>query len=223
MTSGQKLLTAAAVLIFAIQAAASYGLRHEPYLPVPPPLAELSREMGPWEGVRENPIEPEIREILGADDMLARDYRTGGGSAPANLFVAYYKTQLRAKNAHDPRVCLPGAGWNPRESRQIEIPAASGQRSFVANYYQIARGNEAAVVIYWYQTHKGVYTFAQQLSWHRVLDSITDNRTDMALVRILVPAVDNAIDAANAEAIRFAQLVYPAMLPYFPVPEKAAS
>jgi EpsI family protein len=137
--------------------------------------------------------------------------------------VAYYKTQLRAKNAHDPKVCLPGAGWNPTESRVLTVPALAATRAFPANYYRIVRGGSQAVVVYWFQTYNGVYTFEQQLRAHRLLDSVLDNRTDMALVRIVLPVGEAGLQAANTKATELAQLLYPQMLSYFPLKEKSGS
>jgi EpsI family protein len=212
----RRTLTAAGFLILAVQAIASYSLRHDPFLPSPPPLMSFPFRLGNWTQIHDSPLEPEVLEALGPDDSLNRQYEPTGAPQRATLFVAYYRTQLRAKNAHDPKVCLPGGGWNPRDSRVISISLPDSQTSFPANYYRIAKGDEEEVVLYWFQTHKGVYTFEQQLHLHRVLDSILDNRTDMALVRIVVPVGANTVDGADARALQLARLVYPAMLPYFP-------
>jgi hypothetical protein len=95
--------------------------------------------------------------------------------------------------------------------------------SFLANYYRIKKDESEQVVVYWFQTPKGVYTFEQQLRGHRVLDAILDNRTDMALVRIIVPVSEKDVSTADASAIRLAQSVYTSMLPYFPPTEKTGS
>jgi EpsI family protein len=219
----RRTLTAVGFLILAVQAIASYSLRHEPFLPSPPPLVSFPVRLGNWTQVQDWPLEPEVLEMLGPDDSLNRQYELTGASQRASLFVGYYRTQLRAKNAHDPKVCLPGGGWNPRDSRVINISLPDAQISFPANYYRIAKGDEEAVVLYWFQTYKGAYPFEQQLHLHRVVDSILDNRTDMALVRILIPVSGGRVDAADVLAIQMAQMVYPSMLPYFPVGKKTRS
>jgi len=103
----------------------------------------------------------------------------------------------------------------------VSVPGSTS--SFPVNYYLIARDSAEEVVLYWFQTYKGVYTVEQQLKAHRVLDAIADNRTDMALVRIVVPVEANGIEAADARAMQLAQLIYPQMLPYFPPKEKPGS
>jgi EpsI family protein len=221
--SRRKALLVAIVLIFALQAIGSRILRREPYLPSPPPLTNLPAEIGPWERLTDENVSAEALAMLGPDDYLARQYRSRGDVSPAELFVAYYKTQLQSKNAHDPKVCLPGAGWNPVESRLARVTLPGSGFSFPVNYYRIKKEEDEEVVVYWFQTPKGVYTFEQQLRAHRVLDAILDNRTDMALVRIIVPVSQKGVAYADASAIRLAQSVYTSMLPYFSPMEKTGS
>jgi EpsI family protein len=216
-------LIAGAISILAIQAAASYWLHREPYLPSPPPLAALPLRLGDWTQSRDSSVEPDALVMLGPDDALVREYQLGGGRETASVFVAYYKTQLRSRNAHDPKVCLPGSGWNPTLSRVIEVPAAPHARSFPVNYYRIVREGNQAVVLYWFQTYNGVYTFEQQLRAHRLIDAVIDNRSDMALVRIIIPIGEAGVQTAGARATDLAQFLYAQMLSYFPPKEKARS
>jgi EpsI family protein len=211
------------VCILVAQAISSQAYRRQPFLPSPPPLAMLPMHLGGWEQVQDASLDPEVLQMLNPSDSLDRQYQLAGGSHGANLFVAYYKSQLQAKNAHDPKVCLPGAGWNPTVSRVMDVSVPGSTSSFPVNYYLIARDSAEEVVLYWFQTYKGVYTVEQQLKAHRVLDAIADNRTDMALVRIVVPVEANGIEAADARAMQLAQLIYPQMLPYFPPKEKPGS
>ena len=223
--SSRNALLGALVAILAVQAIGSRVLRRDPFLPSPPPLANLPSQLGNWERLAEETVPPETLAMLGPDDILARQYRSPSSSRQAELFVAYYKTQLQSKNAHDPKVCLPGAGWNPVESHLTRVTLNSGF-SFPVNYYRIKKDESEQVVLYWFQSPKGVYTFEQQLRAHRILDAILDNRTDMALVRIIVPvtragAAEDNVAAADSDAIRLSQSVYTSMLPYF-LPKRRA-
>jgi EpsI family protein len=216
-------LVAGAVLILTAQAISSHILQREPFLPSPPPLANLPLQMGNWSQMAEETIDPEALAALGPDDSVVRVYQSPGDPEQAELFIAYYKTQLRSKNAHDPKVCLPGAGWNPIESRLAQVSLPGSHNSFPVNYYRIKKGDSEQVVLYWFQTPKGAYTFEQQLRAHRVLDSILDNRTDMALVRVIVPVGEKGVPSADASATQLARVAYTQMLPYFPPTEKAGS
>jgi EpsI family protein len=215
-------MVATAIFLFAAQALSSRFLERQPYLPSPPPLVNLPLQIGSWAQVHEERVDPEAITALGPDDFLARLYRAKASSDQAEVFVAYYKTQLRSKNAHDPKVCLPGAGWNPTASRVADIPL-NASSSFPVNYYRIKKDDAEAVVLYWFQTFRAVYTHEQQLKAHRVWDAIMDNRTDMALVRIMVPLTDTGQQKADANATQFAKDIYFQMLSYFPPTEKSGS
>lgn len=218
------LLIAGVVGIFAAQAVASAVLHRAPFLPSPPPLANIAPEVGGMSQVAEETIDPSVVDVLGPDDILARLYQLPGEGGQAELFVAYYKSQLREKQAHDPKVCLPGSGWNPIDSHLAWVPLPGSAKSFPVNYYRIKKEESEEVVLYWFQTPKGIYTFEQQLRFHRIVDAITDNRTDMALVRIVVPVTrTDGLAGANASAIRLAQAAYTQMVPYFPPTASRAS
>ena len=222
MKSRAGILLGTAALILVAQAAATYAFRRDPYLPTVPPLALIPERLGSWQFAQEGVVEPEVLEVLAPDDSLLREYQLSETGSRGALFVAYYKTQLRAKNAHDPKVCLPGSGWNPRLSKVMDI-AIPGRAAIPVNYYRIAKGNAEAVVLYWFQTHSDVVSKEQELRAHRLISSVRDNRTDMALVRIVVPVDENGVDAADARAVQLSQLIYPQMLPYFPLKETAGS
>jgi len=205
----------AVVAVLALQAIGSYALSRDPYMPSPPPLSSIPPKMEGWSQTSSVSVTPEALDMLGPDDYLARLYQDSRSRTVAELFVAYYKTQLRAKNAHDPKVCLPGAGWNPTESRVEQITVPGANRSIPVNYYQISKNSDREVVLYWFQTFNAVYTFEQQLRAHRIWDAIVDNRTDMALVRITVPVTSDS-RTATEKATRLAQAMYTEMLSYFP-------
>jgi EpsI family protein len=216
-------LTVAALAILAAQAIGSKVLGREPFLPSPPPLSVFPAHLTGWDRKSDETVDPAALDKLGPDDFMARRYQEPGGARDAELFVAYYKTQLRSKNAHDPKVCLPGAGWEPVVSHSGRVTLPNSHDSFPVNYYRIRKGDSEQVVVYWFQTHSGIYTLEQQLKAHRVWDAILDNRTDMALVRIVVPVAKEGVSAADAAAMRLASAVYTNMIPYFPPTQKARS
>ena len=154
--------------------------------------------------------------MLGPDDMLSRTYQLVNGEREASLFVAYYRTQLRAKNAHDPKVCLPGSGWNVRESSVIDVPLAEAPRSSEVNFYVISKLDSEAVVLYWYQTHKRVVAREQKLRFYKVVDTFADRRSDMALVRIVVPVAKGQRAEATKLGKEMIRALYPELLRYFP-------
>lgn len=213
MTKKPLILGLSIVVLF-VQAAFTYGMARSEFRPDPPPLhAAIPDVLSSWKKLEDGVLLPEVYEMLSPDDVLNRTYEAGIDHHQLNLFIAYYKTQLRAKNAHDPKVCLPGSGWNAYLSKVIALPGSPGD---TANYYVVSKGGQKAVVLYWYQNHQRAVAEEQQFRLSRILNTITDNRTDMALVRIVSPVAGSALDAATAQVSQFAELVSPSVRKQFP-------
>ena len=207
-------LALAGIGVLAIQGLVMMALARSEYLPSPPPLSDFPASIGQWQATQDIALEPDVLEMLTPDDVLNREYTNN--QASISLFIAYYKTQHKAGQAHDPKVCLPGSGWNPVISKTIEIPVLDSSASFPANYYVIEKDTLKAVVVYWYQSYNHVVAQQQILKLDRVIDTLKTHRTDMALVRIVVPIEESDVPAAADRAIRFAQSIYPLLLRQFP-------
>ena len=88
--------------------------------------------------------------------------------------------------------------------------------SFPANYYVIAKDSQEALVIYWYQSYNQIVTQEQILKLDRVVNTLKAHRTDMALVRIVVPLEEGGLPTATDQATRFAQSIHPLLSRQFP-------
>jgi EpsI family protein len=159
-------------------------------------------------------MEPEAFEMLKPDDYLNRVYRAQLGQPDLGLFIAYYKSQHRAAGAHDPKVCLPGSGWNPVSSKVIQIPTAQGAIS--ANQFVVSKGNLTDVVVYWFQMQRRAVAGTEGLHFRRILETFSENRTDMALVRIVAPVQNNDASGATNSACEFVRAAYPDLMRQFP-------
>jgi len=80
----------------------------------------------------------------------------------------------------------------------------------------IAKEPERAVVIYWYQSYNRAVAQQQILKFDRVIDTLKDHRTDMALVRVVVPVENGDLAAASDRGTHFAQSIYPLLTRQFP-------
>lgn len=215
MTRKRKILFLGA-LILGVQLASALALSRKEYLPSPRPLAEFPWEIGEWRRVEDQILEPGVLEMLAPDDFLNRLYVSPQYPAGVSLFMVYYKTQHRASNAHDPKVCLPGAGWNPLDSKVIDVSLPDNGATIPVNHYLVAKGSTQALVLYWYETHKRSFAREQWTRLQRILDTVAENRTDIALVRLVVPIVDNNTAAAAEAGIRFIRASYPDIRRQFP-------
>ena len=141
-------------------------------------------------------------EAAGVTDYLMRDY------GAFSLYIGYYDRQLRGKTIHSPKNCLPGAGWEALASRVVDIPTPLG--SVTVNRYLLQKENQQALVLYWYQGRGRVQANEYLVKWDLLRDSALRQRSDEALVRIVVPIRDDE-DAAFALASQVATEVVPAL------------
>jgi EpsI family protein len=195
------------------------------------PFEWISAEHGAthWIG-RDVGLEPDILAVLRVDDYMMRVYAPltpdlSRLTAPVWLYVGYYQTQRSGVTYHSPLNCLPGSGWNilSREVTPLAIgdrgPAASGELR--VNKVVIQKGLETQLVLYWYQDRGRTITSEYWAKAYLLLDAITRNRTDGALVRISVPIAAppgdrRGVDEAFGVASQLLRDAYPRLLAHLP-------
>jgi EpsI family protein len=168
-----------------------------------------------YEGTDAPISEDEIR-VVGVTDYLYRVFERGareaspvdgsdtgaeasaGASAPFTLYIGYYDQQSRGKTIHSPKNCLPGAGWEALTSTTRAV--RSEGRSYTVNQYLIKRGDQQAMVFYWYQGRGRVESNEYRVKFDLLRDSALRGRSDEALVRLVVPVVES-----EAQAVRLAE------------------
>ena len=154
---------------------------------LPKPLRELPARLGTWSMVAESRTEPEVLEVLKADDTLNRIYADPVTGESLGLFIAYFKTQKTGVAPHSPKVCLPGSGWEPGPTTFEKIEVPGRPEPVVANRSVISKGEERSLVLYWYQTHNKVIADEYRAKLNTILDSIRFRRSDTSIVRVVVP------------------------------------
>jgi EpsI family protein len=206
----------ALTVILVLQAAGLVAISRREATPLARPLSEFPHQLGIWFQFRENDVDPETLEVLKADDVLSRTYVDEGRTRAAGLFIAYFRSQRTGQAPHSPKNCLPGSGWSPSESdiRAIAIPGRA--EPIQVNHYVVAKGDEKSVVLYWYQTHNRVIASEYRAKIYLVADAIRYNRTDTALVRVVVPVSGDDTAAATATAEQFVQAFFWALGRHLP-------
>lgn len=191
-------------------------------LPRREPLALLPMSLDGWTGHREADFTPEVLAILGVDDYITRSYVRDGW--PVGLYVGYHTSQRQGDTIHSPLNCLPGAGWQPMTVGRSVIPvkSAPGTGNAVTpvevNRVIIAKGLDRQLVLYWYQSHRRVIASEYRAKIFTVLDSVRYNRTDAALVRVIVPIAEDDVQGTTAErkGTEFVQALFPLIAPHLP-------
>lgn len=189
--------------------------RAEP-TPIRESLESLPREIDGWVGRLQPDFEEKILAVLGVDDYTRRIYRRPGDGW-LGLYIGYYASQGQGDTIHSPLNCLPGAGWTPVIQDRMTLPVRSSlesrePREITINKFVIQKGLERQLVLYWYQSHDRVVASEYWGRAYTVIDAIRYNRTDAALVRVVVPIPSEGRDAiatAERRGTEFVQSLFP--------------
>jgi EpsI family protein len=211
LKSGPVLLV---TILLLAQAAVLRSAMHPEAIPPSPPLAQMPRSLGPWQFQGDGVIEQEVLDILKADDVLTRSYATASGEQ-ANLYIAAFRSQRNGKSPHSPKNCLPGSGWSPlvEDETSIEVGEAV---PIVVNRYVVSHGNDRSLVLYWYQSRGRVVASEYKAKFWVVADAMRYNRTDTAIVRVIVPIENQDNAAAERTGVAFVKTFYPAIRQILP-------
>jgi EpsI family protein len=141
--------------------------------------------------------------------------------AGLSLYVGYYNSQRQGDSIHSPLNCLPGAGWEPLSKSFVKIPVTMAGRTteIDANRYIIQKGLDRQLVLYWYQSHGRTVASEYWSKFYLIRDAVRLNRTDAALVRVIVPIVpnrDGAETTAETQAMDFVGSMFPVLSNYLP-------
>lgn len=185
-----------------------YGFSRQEDVPHSRPLQDFHVNSPVWASEEDMPLDKETIDVLQADDLLSRVYRNDHTGSLATLFVAYFKTQRTGKTPHSPKNCLPGSGWVPSESGFIDISVPGQAKPITVNRYVVARGDNQSVVLYWYQSHNRVVASEYSAKIYTVADAIRYNRSDTALVRVVVGVVHGDVQQATDVATSLVKTVF---------------
>ncbi len=199
------------------QALLFYGMSRAEANPESRPLNDLSEQLGSWRMSKQGVIDDETREVLKADELLNRGYVNMALRVEANLFVAYFKTQRTGQTPHSPKNCLPGNGWTQTLSDTINVTVPGRAEPIEVNRYLVSKGENKSIVVYWYQSRDRVVASEYRARFYTAADAIRFNRTDTALVRVVVPVVDGDDKRATAAAVDFVKDFFVPLRQHFPL------
>jgi EpsI family protein len=164
-----------------------------------------------------------VLAVLGVDDYLTRVYFNADRTEGAGLYIGFYQSQRQGDTMHSPLNCLPGAGWEPLSQSRLIVNVAgdksrSTSRDIEVNRYVIRKGLDRQLVLYWYQAHDRIVASEYWGKFYLVADAVRMNRTDGALVRVIVPIAPGETSEARAEdtAVRFVKSMFPLLSDYLP-------
>jgi exosortase D (VPLPA-CTERM-specific) len=168
------------------------------------PFTLFPRDIGAWSGQFQQ-LEPDIEQVLGADDYINATYQAVGEAGYVNFFAAFYEKQTEGSGIHSPEVCLPVGGWEvfSIDPTPVSIPGTV-YGDFTVNRAVIQKGLSKQLVYYWFEQRGKRMTNDYLAKASVVWDSLTMGRTDGALVRFVTPIGPNETEAeAEARMQRF--------------------
>lgn len=171
-----------------------------------------------WIG-REKAIKEKVLDVLKLTDYIQANYFERGSNIPVNFYVAYYDSQSKGASIHSPKSCLPGGGWILSQMSEKPIPGilTPNGKPLIVNRALMRQGEAAQLVYYWFEQRGRNITSEYAAKWYMFVDAINMNRTDGALLRVVVPVMDiRDLEEMEAKANRFLQEFYPLMPDYIP-------
>lgn len=203
-------------VVFLAQAGIFYGFSRNEQIPKRAPLANFHIENSPWHVTEELELDKETLDVLRADDLTSRVYANRDNGHLATLFVAYFETQRTGKAPHSPKNCLPGSGWTQTQGGSVSIDVPGQPSAITVNRYVVARGENQSVVLYWYQSRNRVIASEYSAKLYTVMDAIRYNRSDTALVRVVVGVQNGDTDTALNTAVSFVKAFFTPLKNYLP-------
>jgi len=181
-------------------------------------FASFPLQIKDWKGVDVG-MGQEYIDALKFDDYIVGNYSQVGDRLPVNFYVAYYASQRKGASAHSPKSCIPGDGWliGDFEQRQIGNHKTSVGDWLAVNRAIITKGNNRQLVYYWFQQRGRIITNEYLMKWFLFWDALTQQRTDGALVRLVVSLPEGSSEVeADKKMATFLDAVFPKLENYVP-------
>lgn len=181
-------------------------------------FASFPTEIAGWSGDTKR-MDIQFINALKFEDYLLANYQKDGDSL--ELYVAYYESQKKGESAHSPSSCLPGAGWRITRRDLADITYQSPEdnltKTITINRMLVARENEKFFMYYWFKQRERHISNEYLVKWYLFWDALTKNRTDGALIRVIVPVgIENSPEDTEKVAKGFLQEMLPLLEDYVP-------
>src|SRR5262249_10036300 len=217
LQSGNSFPLTACLLLLCAAGMASFYLSSGRHEVVPERLRFISfpANLGPWQG-RPSLLEPQIDHALGLDDYIISNYSKPKNDV-VNLYVAYYASQRKGLSPHSPSVCIPGDGWQITKLERTSYHSNALKLTLPLNRVVIARDNNKQLVYYWFVRRGRNVANEYWSKGYLLIDAITKNRTDGALVRLVTPLYPGESEQAGDERLQsFIEALQPRLQAYLP-------
>ncbi|HEY1338365.1 MAG TPA: EpsI family protein [Bryobacteraceae bacterium] len=196
--------------ILVVQAALALWAGSGEYLPPAPDFDHFPAEFGGWKRVAGNADLAYVIGLLHSDRTMGWTYAQASTNATAHLFSAWFQSQRNsAAQPHSPQVCLPGNGWTMDTPSEIRVSTPAGVLPITRLI--ASKGAQRSLVWYWYETARRSVAGEWESKLWLAADVWREKRSDIAIVRVVVPMSPGNENEATKTATEFTRAVYPLM------------
>lgn len=166
-------------------------------------FAFFPRTLGDWQQVGPpQTLEPEVENVLGADDYHQVTLVNPNAAKEVGLFMAWYLDQSRG-GVHSPEICLPGSGWEIAWLERTNVQSVLGSDlPFNINRAIIQQGTTRMMVYYWFQQGERRVAWDMAAKYYLMVDGIMTGETDGAIVRLTTPIATDETDEAAEKRLQ---------------------
>lgn len=181
------------------------------------PLSGFPLEIDNYKATHRSKLADIYLNSLDLDDYLLIDYQDKENKT-YNLYVAFYKQQKKGESIHSPATCLPGSGWEFHRLGKTDIGREKSENGkSKISIARIQKGNLKQLTYYWFSQRGRIMNNAFQLKIYNIIDSITMNRTDGALIRVITPVYENEKERQTEERlVEFVDKIMPLLNRFIP-------
>ena len=207
----------AATLLVVLATVVSAGVgRPRDMVPERVSLAGFPLAVGDWRGKATAPEGAQLTELQ-VTEYLAAVYAQPD-RPPVDLWISYYESQRKGVSVHSPRACLPGGGWHMDSFAAHELPAiGAGGEPLVVNRALLSMDNDRVLVYYWFVQQGYVVRNEFAVKGYIFWNSLTKNRTDGALIRVITSLQDGEeLTVADQRLGDFVRAIDPSVSYFLP-------
>jgi len=202
------------MVVLAATYALSHGIEFREKIPINKPFSEFPMNVGEWSGKRQA-MEQAMVEALHFSDYIMATYRNPDGGV-VDFYVAYYESQRKGEATHSPETCLPGSGWEFKQSG-TKSGDLGGGKSMRVNRALMVKNDYRQLAYFWFPQRGRILTGLPQVKLYAFWDALIRQRTDGALVRVITPVgAGEETGQAEKRLTGFVRVITPVLDEYIP-------
>jgi EpsI family protein len=208
-----------ALIILGMNGYVYWFLGSEEVIPERTQFAIFPDEVDGWVCAGRETIDEKTINNLRVTDYISCNFYRPETAVASHLYIGYHERQTRdresgaATSIHPPEHCLPGSGWDVIDASLVPIDIGPGGE---AKRFVIAKGNQRALVYFWYHSRGRVIAQNHHKILWMFLDRARFGRTDGSLVRFTIPIQFGDEEKAEETFMEFASAVTPLLSDYVP-------